>query len=155
MLTPFVVASGGGYQVNTQANAALSYTIGEMAIVDTYQAQGYFLTNGFQQPIQQLVSREDEFEFAFEFVVFPNPATDVLNFRYELRFPGKVEMHWTDMRGVEVLSQYEDNYAGGRVEGQFDLDGISQGMYFLHVSYEVPNKQIHYNRIHKINVIRQ
>ena len=62
-------------------------------------------------------------------------------------------MHWTDMRGVDVLRDYEEKYTGGQVEDAFDLQGISQGMYFLHVSYDVDGKNIHHKSIYKINVI--
>lgn len=152
-LTPFVVASGGDFYSNNAANASLSFTIGELAIVETFAAQGSILTNGFQQPTVELVGLDDK-DFALEFVVYPNPASDVLNFRYTLQYPGLVKMHWTDMRGVQVLTNYSDKYGGGQVEDYFNLDGISQGMYFLHVSYDVPSKGIHFNEIHKINVIR-
>ncbi len=152
-LTPFVVASAGDFYTNNVANASLSFTVGELAIVETFTAQGNILTNGFQQPQIELVGL-DESDFALEFVVFPNPANQVLNFRYTLQYPGLVKMHFTDMRGVQVLTNYSDKYGGGQVEDYFNLDGISQGMYFLHVSYDVPSKGIHYNQIHKINVIR-
>jgi hypothetical protein len=152
MLTPFVTASAGDYFTNVQANAALSFTVGEMAIIETYSAQGYYLTNGFQQPFTLLTGIANE-PFSFEFVVWPNPASDRLNFRYDLQYAGKVRMRWTDMHGVEVLSAYTHNYGGGQVEDFFNTTAISQGMYFLHVSYEVPGKHIAHNSIYKINII--
>jgi hypothetical protein len=154
MLTPFVTAAAGDFFTNANANASLSFTVGEMAMVETFYnaSSGVFLTQGFQQPVQALTGIDDQ-EYAFEFVVFPNPASSVLNFRYTLQYPGAVKMHWTDMRGVEVLKNYDEHYTGGQVEDAFDLGGISQGMYFLHVSYDVPGKNIHHKSIHKINVI--
>lgn len=154
MLTPFVTAASGGFFTNTSANASLSFTVGEMAMVQTFEStpSGYFLTQGFQQPIMQLVG-VDESPYAFEFVVFPNPASDRLNFRYQLQYPGEVTLSWTDMRGMQVLSTWEDQYTGGQVEDGFDTQHISQGMYFLHVSYDVPGKGIHHKSIHKINII--
>lgn len=154
MLTPFVTAAGGDFFTNVSANASLSFTVGEMAMVETFEntSAGVILTQGFQQPLLQLVGIAEE-DYAFEFVVYPNPASDRLYFRYELQYPGHVQLHWTDMRGVEVLNRYDERYTGGRVEDHFDLQGISQGMYFLHVSYEVPGKGIHHSSIYKINVI--
>lgn len=153
MLTPFVVASAGDYFTNASANAALSFTVGEMTMVETFASNGTLLTQGFQQPLMPLVGIQD-MDYAFEFVVFPNPASDQLNFRYALQYPGVVQMRWTDMRGVEVLSTYRDQYSGGQVEDHFDLAPISQGMYFLHVSYDVPGKGIAHKSIYKINVIQ-
>jgi hypothetical protein len=154
MLTPQVTAAAGDFFTNVNANASLSFTVGEMAMVQTFENTnaGVFLTQGFQQPLMQLVGIEDE-DYAFEFVVFPNPASDRLNFRYNLQFPGEVKMHWTDMRGVAVLQDYQERYTGGQVEDAFDLSGISQGMYFLQVSYDVAGKNIHHKSIYKINVI--
>ncbi len=154
MLTPFVTAAAGDYFTNVPANAALSFTVGEMTMVETFAgANGIVLTQGFQQPLLKLVGIEDE-DFVFEFVVFPNPASDRLNFRYTLQYPGIVKMKWTDMRGVEVLNNYDEQYTGGQVEDHFDLAPISQGMYFLHVSYDVPGKKIAHKSIYKINVIQ-
>jgi Secretion system C-terminal sorting domain len=153
MLTPFVVASAGDFFTSTPANASLSFTVGEMTMVETFAANGNLLTQGYQQPIQQLVGIED-MDYAFEFVVFPNPASDRLNFRYTLQYPGQVKMHFTDMRGVEVLTHYDHQYTAGQVEDYFDLAPISQGMYFLHVSYDVPGKKIAHKSIYKINVIQ-
>lgn len=154
MLTPFVTAAAGDFFTNTNANASLSFTVGEMAMIETFfnSNSGVFLTQGFQQPLMPLVGIQDK-DYAFEFVVYPNPASTQLNFRYDLQYPGQVKMHWTDMRGVEVLRDYEEKYTGGQVEDAFDLQGISQGMYFLHVSYDVDGKNIHHKSIYKINVI--
>ncbi len=154
MLTPFVTASAGDFFTNTQANASLSFTVGEMTMIETFASNGKLLTQGFQQPWTQLVGITDEIGYGFEFVVYPNPASDRLNFRYTLEHAGKVKMHWTDMRGVEVLRKYENQYTGGQVEDYFDLAPISQGMYFLHVSYDVPSKNIARNNIYKITVIQ-
>lgn len=153
MLTPFVTASAGDFFTNTQANASLSFTVAEMTMIPTFASNGLVITQGFQQPIQQLVGIQD-MDYAFEFVVYPNPASDRLHFRYTLQYPGQVKMHWTDMRGVEVLNNYDQQYTGGQVEDYFDLAPISQGMYFLHVSYSVPGKKIAHNSIYKINVIQ-
>ena len=153
MLTPFVVASSGDFFTNTQANASLSFTVAEMTMVPTFASNGLILTQGFQQPIMKLVGIENT-EYGFEFVVFPNPASDRLNFRYSLQYPGVVKMQWTDMRGVQVLNTYESQYIGGQVEDYFDLAPISQGMYFLQVSYDVPGKKIAHKSIYKINVIQ-
>jgi hypothetical protein len=154
MLTPFVTAAAGDFFTSTPANASLSFTVAEMTMVETFtSANGIMLTQGFQQPLMPLVGIED-LDYVFEFVVFPNPASDRLNFRYLLQYPGQVSMRWTDMRGVEVLNNYDHQYTGGQVEDYFDLAPISQGMYFLHVSYDVPGKKIAHKSIYKINVIQ-
>jgi len=47
-LSPTVISSTGGFSSN--ANGSLSYTVGEMTMVQTFSAGGNILTQGFQQP---------------------------------------------------------------------------------------------------------
>jgi hypothetical protein len=152
-LSPFVVASAGDFFLNTQANASLSFTVGEMSMVQTFQNQGHFLTQGFHQPETNLVGMDEEDMF-YEFVIFPNPASADLNFRYRLRHPGLVHMRLINMNGVQVLESYEDRYGSGQTEDAFDVRGLAQGMYFLEVRYQAPAKGIDHHRNYKINVIR-
>lgn len=152
-LSPSVVASAGDFFVNTQANASLSFTVAEMTMVETFQNQGHFLTQGFQQPEINLVGVEEE-DLFFEFVVYPNPASSDLNFRYRLRKPGLVSMRLINMNGVQVLATYEDQYGAGLKEDYFDVTGLAQGLYFLEVQYQSNNRQINHHRNYKINVVR-
>ena len=153
-LTPFVVASAGDYFVNTNANAALSFTVGEMAMVETFQNTNNILTQGFHQPEEPQVSIGDGVDYINEFLVFPNPAQDHLNVRYRLAFPGQVKLSMVDLHGVEVLPPYEDRYIGGLHEDQLQLDRLSQGMYVLKATYDVPARGIHHISFYKINVIK-
>jgi hypothetical protein len=152
-LTPTVLAVGGDYFVNGAGNAALSFTIGEMAMVQTFTTPNYHLTQGFQQPSFELVGIQEETDFVELFEVFPNPASDYLNVRYALRFPGLVQLQLFSMNGVEVMPVYLDRYSSGLREEAFDLRGIAQGMYFLRVSYKAPGRGIDHMSHHKINVI--
>jgi Secretion system C-terminal sorting domain len=151
-LTPTVLAVGGDYFVNASGNAALSFTIGEMALVQTYSTPTYHLTNGFQQPSFELVGIQ-ETEFVELFEVYPNPASDYLHVRYDLRFPGLLQLQLFSMNGVEVMPVYLDRYSSGLREEAFDLQGIAQGMYFLRVSYQAPGRGIDHISHYKINVI--
>ncbi len=153
-LTPFVVASAGDYFVNTTANASLSFTVGEMAMVETFQNTNNILTQGFHQPEEAQVNIGEGADYINEFHVFPNPASDHLNVRYRLAFPGQVTLSLVNLSGVEVLPIYEDRYIGGLHEDQLQLERLSQGMYVLRASYDVPAKGIHHVSYYKINVIK-
>lgn len=152
-LSPWVIAAAGDYYVNTSANASLSFTVAELTLVETFQNQGNFLTQGFQQPEINLVGVEEE-DLFYEFVVFPNPASADLHFRYRLRQPGQVEMRLVNMNGVPVLPTYRDRYGAGLTEDYFDVRGLAQGLYFLEVHYRSNNGRIDHHRNYKINVIR-
>ena len=152
-LSPFVIGSAGDLFSNTQANASLAFTVGEMAMVETFQNQNHFLTQGFHQPELNLVGVEDE-DYFYEFVVFPNPANAVLNIRYRLKIPGIVEMRLVNLNGVQVLETYQDQFIVGIHEGILNLEHIAQGLYFLQVSYRVPSRRIEQQHNYKINVIK-
>lgn len=155
MLTPTVVASGGEYFFNAAANASLSTTIGEMTMVETFAASSHFLTQGFQQPEEKKegiwVEESDYFEL---FEVFPNPASDRLNVRYKIKYSGNIQLRFFDMNGVEVLSPYTQAYHGGLQLEELDVSVLSQGMYFLQISFDSPVSQLNDFQFHKINIIR-
>lgn len=152
-LSPFVLGVAGDVFSNTQANVSLAFTVGEMAMVETFQSQNNFLTQGFHQPELNLVGIEEE-DYFYEFVVFPNPANEVLNIRYRLRIPGIVEMRMVNMNGVQVLDTYQDRFVTGLKEDALNLDQLAQGLYFLQVSYRVPSRKIEHHQNYKINIIK-
>src|SRR5262245_53217001 len=77
-LTPFVVASSGSFYSNSTAQ--LSFTTGEMAMVETFHTANNFLTQGFQQPsdsdlITKVIFPEDGNTFI---TLYPNPVVNHL-----------------------------------------------------------------------------
>lgn len=155
MLTPTVVASSGGFYYSTAANASLSVTVGEMSMVETFFAANHFLTQGFQQPEKNhdgiWVQESNIFEL---FEVFPNPATTYLNIRYQLSQNGVLHLRLFNMNGTEVILPFDHAYSGGLQEDQLDVSGLSQGMYFLEVSFEGGPLVERAVTFHKINIIR-
>jgi len=149
-----VVSPAGDFFVNSGANASLSFTVGEMSMVETFSAQNYILTQGFQQPNVQIISIGDGVDYINEFVVYPNPATDHFQVRYRLSFPGILSMRLVNLNGVEVIPAFNSRYIGGLNEEWFSLNQVSQGLYFLQVTYDVPAKNIHHVSHYKINVIQ-
>ncbi len=153
-VTPFVYASAGDYFENSAAGASLSFTVGEMSMVETFFANQHFLTQGFQQPEVTAINVADAAEIMEEFVIFPNPASDHLNIRYQLRYPGELSLQMINLNGVAVLPVQETRYTGGLREDQLQLEGLAQGMYMLRVVYESPKRGAEHVSYHKINVIK-
>src|SRR5437899_12474793 len=90
-LSPTVIASTGGFSSN--ANGSLSYTVGEMTMVQTFSANGNILTQGFQQPNENVTGLLDITKDDFgSFVVYPNPAVDNVFFGFQLPEAGKVQI---------------------------------------------------------------
>lgn len=153
MLMPQVLASAGDYFVNTSGNAALSFTVGEMTMVETFQAQGNILTQGFHQPEFVILAIQDEDLFN-EFVVYPNPASNFINVRYRMKYSGDLGLKLVDMQGVTVW-QKASAVPGGIEEIQdFSVQHLSQGMYFLQVTYFSSSRNLETISHHKIEIVR-
>src|SRR4051812_29684153 len=92
LLSPSVISAAG----NTANNASysMSYTIGEMAMVQTFAAEGNILTQGFQQPSDVLLSALAHFpaDESGSFIIYPNPAVDNLWFGFQYPQAGDISV---------------------------------------------------------------
>ncbi len=134
MLTPTVIASTGGYSQN--ANGSLSYTVGEMTMVQTFSANGNILTQGFQQPNDNITGLIDMTKDEFgSFVVYPNPAVDNLWFGFLLPEEGKVEITLYNAIGQKISDVYNTNYDSGKIVEQLNVSLYAAGMYILTMNF--------------------
>jgi hypothetical protein len=137
-LTPTVIASTGGFSSN--GTNSLSYTVGEMTMVQTFSANGNILTQGFQQPNDQMVGLLDLSQEAFgSFAVYPNPAVDNLFFGFQLPEEGKVEITLYDAIGQKVADVYHTSYDQGKIIQQINVSSYAAGVYMLTMNF-VGNK---------------
>jgi hypothetical protein len=138
MLTPTVIASTGGFTSN--ANGSLSYTVGEMTMVQTFTANGNILTQGFQQPEDNLTGLIDITQDEFgSFVVYPNPAVDNLWFGFQLPEEGKVQIALYDAIGQKISDVYHTSYDSGKIVEQLNVSAYAAGVYMLTMNF-VSNK---------------
>ena len=120
MLTPTVIASTGGFSSN--ANGSLSYTVGEMTMVQTFSANGNILTQGFQQPNDNITGLIDMTKDEFgSFAVYPNPAVDNLTFGFQLPEASKVRVTLYNAVGQLVSEVYNGNYSTGKTVEQLNV----------------------------------
>jgi hypothetical protein len=134
-LTPQVIASTGGFSSN--ANGSLSYTVGEMTMVQTFSANGNILTQGFQQPNDSLIMglinvTQDEFG---SFVMYPNPAVDQTKLGFEMPEAGRVTIALYDMLGQKVSDVYAGNYSNGMVTANANVSTLAAAMYFMSLTF--------------------
>ncbi len=130
MLTPTVIASTGGFSSN--ANGSLSYTVGEMTMVQTFSANGNILTQGFQQPNDNITGLIDMTKDEFgSFVVYPNPAVDDLTFGFQLPEASKVRVVLYNAVGQQVAEVYNGNYDTGKTVEQLNVTTYAAGVYVL------------------------
>lgn len=138
MLTPTVIASTGGFSSN--ANGSLSYTVGEMTMVQTFSANGNILTQGFQQPNDNVTGLIDLTKDEFgSFVVYPNPAVDNLWFGFQFPEEGKVQIALYDAIGQKITDIYNTTYDNGKIVQQLNVTPYAAGVYLLTMNF-VSNK---------------
>ncbi|MFN8277047.1 MAG: T9SS type A sorting domain-containing protein [Chitinophagales bacterium] len=129
-LAPTVVATGGGY--GTGGGYSLSYTIGEMAAVQTFTGGGNILTQGFQQPesnVLGLLEAEDDGFGAFS--VYPNPTTEKLYFGYQFAREGAVTVTLYNAVGQQMTYRMNETYESGKVIHHLDCSDFAAGNYVL------------------------
>ena len=134
MLTPTVIASAGAFSSN--ANGSLSYTVGEMTMVQTFSANNNILTQGFQQPNDITTGLIDLTQDEFgSFVVYPNPAIDNANFGFQLPEAGKVSITLFNTLGQKVSDVFYTNYENGKIVQPFSVSNFASGSYFLTLTF--------------------
>lgn len=135
MLTPTVISSTGGFSTNG-GNGSLSYTVGEMTMVETFSANGNILTQGFQQPNDNMTGILDMTHDDFgSFAVYPNPAVDNVWFGIELPESGKISIAIFDIIGQKVADVYNSNYTSGKVVQQTNVHSFAAGEYFFTMNF--------------------
>ncbi len=142
-LTPFVISSTGGFYAKDFG--LLSFTVGEMAAVETYQTSEGVLTQGFQQAtdfgtfiIEQSIPR-------LSFRIYPNPSGNQFNILTDAEINLFVHVKISDMLG-QVLMQSEYQTSGLRHAQPFQI-ALPSGMYVITLDIIESNT----NRIHNVS----
>jgi hypothetical protein len=127
-LTPFIVASSGGFSAN--ASGSLSFTVGEMTMVQTFQSANNFLTQGFQQPEDLFVGITETPLVSGAPVVYPNPTSGLFSLQYKGTEASEKVISIYNSLGQLVKTQVVQQIIGAN---RFDLDmsAFAQGMYVI------------------------
>jgi len=134
MLTPTVIASTGGFSSN--ANGSLSYTVGEMTMVQTFSNSNNILTQGFQQPNDNVTGLIDLTQDEFgSFVVYPNPAVDNLYYGFQLPEEGKVQITLYNAIGQKISDVFNTSYDNGKRVEQLNVSLYAAGVYVLTMNF--------------------
>lgn len=101
-LTPQVFASQGNLFQNS--NFSVSYTIGELAAVNTLNANGFILTQGFHQPDKfSIVNFIPSIQANWSSNTFPNPVSNELNLNIQTEKPLQLNIQLVDASGRLVV----------------------------------------------------
>ena len=124
---PSVISNGGGLMSN--ANAKLTFTIGEAVTGDVSNASAIF-TQGFQQ--KWIVGTGiDDIKPNSSIVVYPNPASDIINIKYEKGNQGKTTIEIMDVNGRILLHQ---NMKNNSTETQINFAEYEEAIYYIRIT---------------------
>jgi hypothetical protein len=68
-----------------------------------------------------------------EYSIFPNPASDKINLKYNLLEESTINISILDLSGKKVITNKAKKQAIGEYENEIDLTGLTQGTYFLSI----------------------
>lgn len=122
-----VIASAGGYDTN--GGLSISWTLGE-TIIPTFTNGDLVLTHGFQQ--QLLVTTvEENLEELVHVKVFPNPASDNVNIKFESPVEGEISLTIIDAQGRLIKTDFIEP---AMLEKQINLQDLPAGIYYLRLT---------------------
>jgi hypothetical protein len=121
-----VIASAGGY--NTATGISISWTLGE-TIIPTFKSADntLILTHGFQQQLI-ITTVEENLENLVTVTVYPNPASDNVNIRFEEAIDDEVNLMLINSQGKPVKSLIIE---ATTIEKQINLQDLPAGVYYL------------------------
>lgn len=122
----FSVPFGGGTVVF--ANAGKYYYVCE-----PHADKGMRGTITVNNIVTNIISEKSAFKQSF--VVYPNPAIDVVNIRFKLTNNNKVDINIYDVTGKIVQNLVSSLYASGESEHSFNLnENLTAGRYFIRLT---------------------
>ena len=147
-LTPTIVSSSGGYY--TSVNGALSFTVAEMTMVQTFTSSGNILTQGFQQPEDYTVGIPETQEISEDFLIYPNPTNGNFVLSYLNNDNSETTIRIYNL-AEQVVMVKQVSLSAGLNTVNFDISSFSQGMYILELAM-INSKGEKKTTYHKINL---
>lgn len=123
-------ALGGTTTIGTNE---FEWSVGEMVLVSTFTAGGTTLTQGILQPFDGSREGIETSELLKQLLVFPNPATTVVNITYTATTNGTLSYRLMDVTGKMLLADtYKMNMQ--TLTTQVDITNLANAVYVLEVS---------------------
>ena len=135
IFAPDVVASSGGFE--TVSTYSFSWTLGE-TVIETVQGTTTIFTQGFQQPIPDFFLEVNEAEKESGFLVYPNPASDVINIVLADKKKTPLNIDIYDLQGKQLLNK---SIAGSMGEYRLNISTFANGPLFLRIT-DNKNKEL-------------
>lgn len=136
-------AAGGSAAV---AGNTYEWSVGEMVLVNTVTSSGLVVTQGTLQPIIQGTGINDKSALA-GLSIYPNPASDQLNIKFNIPRDLDVVLKLTDVSGRAQYFKKVKNHNGSALI-TMDFKPYAAGIYMLHI--ETTDKAKTYTNTFKV-----
>jgi len=132
-ITPSILnATGGSASIGTNH---IDWSIGEMTMVSTFTTSSVIVTQGILQPTDSSIATTGiaKSNVAGNLLVFPNPASTVLNLQYTSPAQGSLSYRLIDMAGKTIINHNVAIKQGVNIE-QINITNLAAASYMLEVS---------------------
>jgi hypothetical protein len=148
-LSPSVISSSGGFY--TSESTLLSFTLAEMALVQTFISPDNTLTQGFQQAENLTVEIPENLPASESAIIYPNPTSGLFTLNYFSNSIEENSIRLYDLLGQEVLIKGISQSTGPSAL-TIDIRSFNQGTYLLEFVMKNPKgeKQTVYNKINLV-----
>lgn len=117
----------------TAGKFIISYTIGEMPLIQSWQSNGLLITQGLLQPYCFVADTLYECYGQTEIKVLPNPSPGVFSLRLSLLKKGNVKTLLFDASG-KILQTNEFAYNTFSTT-QYNIQNLANGVYYLQLYF--------------------
>jgi len=111
----------------------ISYTIGEMPLVQSWQTNGLLITQGIMQPLNFIADTVYECFSHTEVKVYPNPNPGIFSLQLSIFKPGKAKIILFDASGRQI--QQEDFDYTSFTTRQYNIMKLAAGIYYLQLFF--------------------
>jgi hypothetical protein len=127
--TPCTTASQG----NASQYMIISYTIGEMPLVQSWKNNGLLITQGIMQPLTFIADTAYECFSQTEVKIYPNPNPGTFSLQLSLFKKGAVKTLLFDATGKMIRTDQFDYSTF--ITKQFDINQMASGTYYLQLLF--------------------
>jgi Secretion system C-terminal sorting domain len=117
----------------TAGNFIISYTIGEMPLVESWKSNGLLITQGIIQPQTFIAETNYECFSQTEVRLFPNPTPGIFSVQLNFFKTGKANIILIDVAGRQILKD-EFDYNTFIIK-KYDVSKLASGMYLLQLFF--------------------
>jgi Secretion system C-terminal sorting domain len=126
--TPCITAAEG-----KAGNFIISYTIGEMPLIQSWKNNGLMITQGILQPVPFIADTLYECYSQTEVKIYPNPTPGIFSLQLSILKPGTIKTILFDATG-KLLQTTEFVY-NSFASKQFNISNLSNGIYYLQLFF--------------------